>query len=105
MIVHPMNAEVPGDCDLRIQFGSYAMGIDSRSADSIERLLASDRAVAAVEAFPWGREGEKTLCVRVRSEADVDRLFNEVSRLLPAEPLGPISVSTRNGLRATAGRG
>ena len=105
MIVHPMNAQVPGDCDLRIQFGSYAMGIDTQSEEAVRRLLGRDPSVSAVEVYPWGREGEKTLCVRIRSAADVERLFDEVSRLLPSDPLGPISVSTRNGLRATAGRG
>jgi hypothetical protein len=105
MVVQPRGAEAPADCSLRIEFGSYAMGIDRGASRAVDELLASDPAVASVELYPWGREGEKTLCVRLRSEADAERLARAIAALFPAEPRGPLSVSTRNGLRFAAPRG
>ena len=89
----------PGaDCPLSVRFGSYAMGIDRPTLEAVQSLLAADAAVTAVERHPWGREGETTLCVRLRSEADAERLFRAVAGLFPAEPRGPLSVATRTGL-------
>jgi hypothetical protein len=79
------------------------MGIDRGAARAVDELLASDPAVTSVELYPWGREGEKTLCVRLRSEADAERLFHAIKDLFPADPRGPLTVSTRNGLRFGAG--
>jgi hypothetical protein len=105
MVTHPRGTEIPADCPLRVDFGSYAMGIDRGAAEAIRRLLAGDRAVTAVESFPWGREGESTLCVRLSSPAEAERLARAIAALFPAAPRGPLSVSTRNGLRFTAPRG
>ena len=89
----------PGDdCPLAIRFGSYAMGIDRPTLEAVESLLAADAAVTAVERSPWGREGEVTLCARLRSDSDAGRLFRAVAGLFPAEPRGPLSVATRTGL-------
>jgi hypothetical protein len=88
----------PADCPLTIGFSSYGAGIDG-SFQSVERLLAGDRAVRAVTRHGWGREGETTLCVRTRSGADAARLFHAVRRLIPARPRGPVSLRTQGGLR------
>ncbi len=105
VVNQPRGAEIPADCDVRIEFGSYAMGIDRTASAAIDRLLAEDPGVVSAEAFGWGREGEKTICVRVRSAADGDRLARAIAATFPAEPRGPLSVTTRNGLRFSAGRG
>lgn len=104
MITHPREDEIPADCSLRVQFGSYAMGIDGGTAEQVRALLDGDPAVSSVDRYPWGREGEYTLCVGVRSDADARRLFEAIVRLLPANPRGPLSVSTRDGLRFDAPR-
>ena len=96
--------DIPADCPLRVEFGSYAMGIDGGAAQAVRELLASDPGVASVQTQGWGREGESTTCVFTRSDADAERLFHAISRLFPAEPRGPLSVSTRTGLRHSAGR-
>ena len=103
MVVQPRGAEAPADCALQVEFGSYAMGIDREASRAVDQLLASDPAVTSVELYPWGREGEKTLCVRLRSEADAERLARAIAALFPADPRGPLTVSTRNGLRFSAG--
>ena len=97
--LHPGPGPGPGaDCPLAIRFGSYAMGIDRPTLEAVESLLAADAAVTAVERSPWGREGEVTLCARLRSDADAGRLFRAIAGLFPAEPRGPLSVATRTGL-------
>ena len=97
-------AEVPAGCSLRVDFGSYAMGIDRNAAQAVQVLLASDPGVVSVEAYPWGREGESTTCVFTRTEPDAERLLHAVGKLFPADPRGPLTVSTRTGLRRSAGR-
>lgn len=86
-------SEAPRDCPLTISFASYAMGIDGRAFDRVSALLTRDRGVRAIEQYRWGREGEVTLCARVRSTADARRLFSRVRVALPARPRGPITLT------------
>ncbi len=95
---------MPADCPLAIGFGSYAMGIDGGTLARVEALLAADPAVRSVERYPWGREGEVSLCVRLRGQRDAGRLFDRLKALLPAKPRGPIRLSTRDGRRFDAPR-
>ena len=80
------------------------MGIDQGTLARVETLLAADRGVTKVERSPWGREGEMTLCVQTRSGRDATRLFHAIASLAPAEPRGPVTVSTRSGLTFSAPR-
>lgn len=91
-------------CAVNVEFGSYAMGIDQGSFDRVSRLLKKDRGVRAVDAQRWGREGEVTLCVRVRKTGDMRRLFTRIRQVVPADPRGPITVTTRSGLRYSASK-
>lgn len=100
---HAQGGPAP-ECAVRVQFGSYAMGIDRGAFDRVQALLRRDRGVRAVEAQRWGREGETTLCVRTRRASDARRLFGRVRAVLPAKPRGPITVETRSGLRFEAPR-
>lgn len=86
-------AEAPRDCPLTVSFGSYAMGIDGRAFERVSALLTRDRGVRAIEQFRWGREGEVTLCARVRTDADVRRLAGRARALVPAKPRGPVTIS------------
>jgi hypothetical protein len=97
-------AGVLEDCALRVDFSSYAMGIDRGMFARVEALLAADRGVTKVERSPWGREGEVTLCARTRSGRDATRLFRAIVSLAPARPRGPVTVSTRSGLTFHAPR-
>jgi hypothetical protein len=80
------------ECPLAVQFGSYAMGIDTNAARRIERFLEKRREVAGVSRHPWGREGEYTLCVRLKRGASPASLARQVKALIPAKPRGPIQV-------------
>ena len=88
----------PQACGLTVRFGSYAMGIDTASAQRVEELLRRDRAVRAVERRPWGREGEVDLCAQVQP-AEATRLFEAIRPLLPPKPRGPITVLLADGRR------
>jgi hypothetical protein len=105
VVNHPRGAQAPAECDVRIEFGSYAMGIDRTVSAAVDRLLAEDPAIVSAEAFGQGREGEKIVCVRVRSPGDAERIARAIAAGFPADPRGPVSVTTRNGLRLSAGRG
>lgn len=94
----------PAACALEVQFGSYAMGIDRPTLGRVEALLARDAAVTKVERRPWGREGEVTLCASVGTAAEADRVARAVAALFPADPRGPLSVTTASGLVLRAGR-
>lgn len=100
---HAQDRPAP-ECAVRVQFGSYAMGIDRVAFDRVQALLKRDRGVRGVDAQRWGREGETTLCVRTRRASDARRLFGRVKAALPAKPRGPILVETRSGLRFEAPR-
>jgi len=88
----------PTDCPLSVRFGSYAMGIDRPTLAAVEALLDADPAVASVDRQSWGREGEITLCARLRDDEAADPLARRIAALLPADPRGPVRVATRTGL-------
>lgn len=104
MFTHSIGPETPADCVLRVEFGSYAMGIDRTASAAVDRLLADDPGVTSVQTVAQGREGEKIVCVAVRSDADAERLFEAISSTFPADPRGPLTVTTRSGRRFSAGR-
>ena len=92
--------DVPGKasgCALRVDFGSYAMGIDGTAAQAIERTILSARGVGQVTRHRWGREGEYTLCVRMRTAGAAAALFQRLRPLLPPKPHGPITLSLADG--------
>lgn len=93
----------PG-CAVRVEFASYAMGIDRAAFDRVQALLKRDRGVRAVEVQRWGREGETNLCVQLRRPGDARRVFGRVKAALPVKPRGPITVEARGGLRFEAPR-
>lgn len=93
----------PGKCDLTVSFGSYAMGIDRASFAQVDRLLRRDRSVAKSDQQRWGREGEVTICAKLRRRADLAPLFYRIKAILPRNPQGPVTVEAGNR-KFTAGR-
>jgi hypothetical protein len=86
---------VPRSCPLLVVFGSYGAGIDRPTLERVEEYLAGERTVTNVGRYPWGREGEVTLCVRARGSADLVRIGNRIRAAIPARPRGPIWVENR----------
>ena len=92
---------VPGGegCDVSISFGSYAMGIDSEAYARVETWLAGHKdLVADVKVTPWGREGERTVCVTTTSPAAIKPVFSGVVKQLPAiGKKAPITALSKTG--------
>ena len=86
-------------CDVSISFGSYAMGIDQEAYGRVETWLAGHKdLVADVKVTPWGREGERTVCVTATSPAAIKPVFSGVVKLLPVEgKKAPITALSRSG--------
>ena len=92
---------VPGGegCDVSISFGSYAMGIDNDAYARVETWLAGHKdLVADVKVTPWGREGERTVCVTTTSPAAIKPVFSGVVKQLPSVgKKAPITALSKTG--------
>ena len=86
-------------CDVSVSFGSYAMGIDQEAYARVETWLAGHKdLVADVKVTPWGREGERTVCVTAISAAAIKPLFGGVVKQLPVEgKKAPITALSKTG--------
>lgn len=88
----------PQTCDVSVDFGSYASGIDQASYRKTKAYDARNRTIRLVKETPWGREGERTLCFDTRSRADANRAFEDLRKLIRASArTGPTTVSTAAG--------
>ncbi|MBG6175233.1 hypothetical protein IWQ55_003058 [Labrenzia sp. EL_208] len=76
-------------CRLRVDFGSYASGIDGEVFARVMGLITYDNSISEIFMFPWGMEGEITLCVQILNDEDGKRIFETIKFWIPAE--------TRNG--------
>ncbi len=84
----PVSAESPAvDCALRVRFGSFASGIDREALDRVRAAFAADARAGAVDERPWGREGERDLCLTPRTRADAQRLADLARAAVPARKL------------------
>lgn len=84
----PVSAGTPlTDCELRVRFGSYASGIDREALDRVRTALQADARTAGLSERPWGREGERDLCVAVRTQADARALVETARTAIPARSL------------------
>ena len=90
-------AAAAGGCDLKVDFASIGTGIDSATLQKVDTLLSGDTGISTIDRQRWGKEGEITLCIATRTEADATRLFGSVKRLFPASSAKPISVETAAG--------
>ncbi len=89
-------------CDLKVEFASIGTGIDRGVLEKVDALLAGDMGVAGIVREPWGREGEITLCVDTKTDADASRLFGQIKPLFPVGKEKPLRVETRAGERYEA---
>jgi len=85
-------------CDVSVQFGSYAMGIDGRAFDRVQRYAARHpRLVRTSSVTSWGREGEKTVCLTTTSRRGVTTVFRDIRDLIGRGQRGPVEVRTLDG--------
>lgn len=97
----PSGPIAPGaeGCDVAVSFGSYAMGIDQEAYGRVDAWLKTKPdLVADVKVTPWGREGERTVCVTAKSASAIKPIFTGVVKLLPVEgKKAPITAVSRTG--------
>lgn len=101
MLASCASTPAPSDgirCDMTVAFGSYASGIDTVLYERINRALTGDSRVAQSLERGWGREGERTLCIRTRNRGDIDALFGELQAMVAQAGglRGPTSVALGN---------
>jgi hypothetical protein len=86
-------------CDVTMVFGSYASGIDGKVLDSVRTWLADNPdMVAHVNETPWGREGERTLCITTTGPEAVTPVFRALRYKVPYK-IGPspITLTSKTG--------
>lgn len=89
-------AEAP--CAVKVDFGSYCCGVDGETKAAVERYLEGAGGIVRSTSAPWGREGESTRCIVTRSRADAERIFRDLSALVPpVARRGPVTVTTADG--------
>ena len=85
-------------CDVSVQFGSYAMGIDGRAFDKVQRYAARHpRLIRTSSVTSWGREGEKTVCLTTTTRRGMTTVFRDVRALVGKGQRGPVEVRTLDG--------
>lgn len=86
-------------CDVGVQFGSYAMGIDGRAFDKVQRYIARHpRLILTSSVSSWGREGEKTVCLTTfNGRKGTTTVFRDIKALVGKGRRGPVEVRTLDG--------
>ena len=93
-------------CPLRGRFGSFASGIDRAAYEGVSAALRDDPRAASVTVRPWGREGERDLCVTPRTPTDAAPLARVAEAAVPARKLnGYVEIEVeRRRVFSTQGR-
>ena len=64
----------------------------------VARYLDAARGDVRSTSQPWGREGESTRCIVTRTREDADRIFRDLSAMIPpVARRGPVTVTTADG--------
>jgi hypothetical protein len=87
------------NCSISVDFSSVGVGIAEASRRQMEDLLEKDPAVIGAQRFVRGREGEVELCVRLRDDRDIGRIFQALQATIPERSNGRgVRIRARNGL-------
>ena len=76
----------PEVCALTVDFGSVCCGVDRAMHERVNRAVVADKGVKRAYSWPWGEEGESTLCLVTRSKADTDRLVAQLRTWAKVRP-------------------
>jgi hypothetical protein len=58
-----MKKHASGDCGIEISFDSYASGIDRSLFAKTKEAVGKDERLQEAFTWPWGKEGERILCL------------------------------------------
>ena len=99
-VLMPAAASASGlACDVSVRFGSYAMGIDGRAFDKVQRyVVRHPRLIRTSSVISWGREGEKTVCMTTfNGRRGMTTAFQDIKGLVGKGQRGPVEVRTLDG--------
>jgi len=98
-LLAPAAAHATGPaCDVSVQFGSYAMGIDGRGFDRVQTWVRRHPGLIRTSSVSnWGREGEKTVCLTTRTRKGMAAVFRDLRGLIGKGQRGPVEVRTLDG--------
>lgn len=78
-------------CDLVVDFSSYASGVDLMTKNKIQDYVQQEKGIYSIKSYPWGREGESSLCLKVRSNKTAE-VFDQLKSMLPEDARAPTTV-------------
>ena len=85
-------------CDVEVSFGSFGQGVDGALREQVLSLTRGDPDVTTSTEEAWGREGESTLCLRLKDDAAANRLYGTIAAQLPStSSRAPTTVRHRDG--------
>lgn len=70
-------------CDVEVVFGSYCCGPAADVRRQVQARVQSDQSLQVRSVIASGIEGESTLCLKARSQADAERAFEDIKSLIP----------------------
>ena len=86
----------PETCALTVEFVSICCGPDRDLKERIELAVIADPRIARAYQWPWGMEGETTLCLVIRRKIDARRIAARFEAWSAASP-NPTLTQVRRG--------
>jgi hypothetical protein len=87
----------PRSCDIRVEFGSFEIGIDSETYRAVSTMLDRDPRIAERHVEALQPMGERVLCVVTEPGAQ-DSVYEDLRQMIPPESReGWVAVTGRDG--------
>jgi len=92
MTVYSQGAKFdPKACDITVDFSSFASGPDLRTRNAIEASVKQNKDIISIRSYPWGKEGESTLCLKIRTGKE-KTVYQLLLSIIPKEARAPTSL-------------
>ena len=83
-----------GDCGIEVSFGSYASGIDRGSFAKTKEAVEKDERIQEAFSWPWGKEGERILCLN-GEEKKLDAVYADFKSRLAKPTKGSVTLKRK----------
>lgn len=82
-------------CTLKVSFGSFGPGVDSKSGEAIKAYLDDNASKLTYTRKNWGKEGEYDYCIMVQDHKNKAEIYKGLKALIPADgkSRGPVTLS------------
>jgi len=101
----PFNKPGPGklDCAVTVMFSSFASGIDEVAFGKVEGFVETNPAISSAQLYPWGMEGEKTLCLAVSADQSA-AVFDGIKNIISKTAIGAATLTNGDKTYSTNSR-